>query len=104
MYRVFKEPKFQKKVEKLLDKHEIKELEKFITNLKKGILAGKGLTYNFFREKKIGGKRIYFLVYDDIKVILLVGCSNKKYQQTAIDEIKLFFPELKKYAYDIFKQ
>ncbi len=104
MYRVFKEPKFQKKAEKLLDKHEIKELEKFIMNLKKGILAGKWLTYNFFREKKIGGKRIYFLVYDDIKVILLVGCSNKKYQQTTIDEIKLFFPELKKYAYDAFKQ
>ena len=45
---------------------------KIITKLKQGNILGKPLTYNFLREKKIGGKRIYFLVYEDICLILLI--------------------------------
>lgn len=103
MYKVFKAPKFQKKIEKLLDKREFIELDFFIKQLKRGNISGKSLTYEFFREKKIGGKRVYFLVYDEIKIILLISCSNKKYQQSTIDEIKILLPEFKKYAYDLYK-
>lgn len=88
MYNVYKSPKFQKKIEKLLSKKELEELDSFINDLKKGIIHGKSLAYEFFREKKIKGKRIYFLLYDEIKIILLINCSNKKYQQETIDEIK----------------
>lgn len=101
VYRVFKAPKFDKVVGKLLDKPELEELDALIKDLKLGKIAGKPLTYDFFREKKIGGKRIYFLVYDDIALILLVNASNKKYQQATIDEIKILLPEFKKYAYGL---
>jgi putative component of toxin-antitoxin plasmid stabilization module len=99
LYRVFKSPKFQKNVEKLLDKKELDELNTFIDELKAGKVGGKPLTYDFLREKKIGGKRIYFLVYDDIAVILLVNSSNKKRQQETINEIKFFLPEFKREIY-----
>ncbi len=103
MFRVFKAPKFQKKVEKLLDKKGLNELEQFISELKTGKISGKPLTYDFFREKRIGGKRIYFLVYEDIRIILLISSSSKKYQQETIDEIRVFLPEFKRYAYELYK-
>lgn len=102
MYRVFKAPKFQKKVEKLLDKKELDELEKFINDLKKGNIKGKPLGFSFFREKKIGGKRVYFLVYKEITIILLVSSSDKRYQKETINEIKYMLPEFRRYVYEIY--
>lgn len=102
MFRVFKAPKFDKKVDKLLDKKEKEELDKFIEELKEGKIKGKVLTYEFLREKKIGGKRVYFLIYDEIAIILLVNSSKKKYQQETIDEIKLLLTEFKRYAYELY--
>jgi len=104
MYKVFKSPGFVKQVTKLLSKAELIELDLFINNLKKGIISGKPLSYPFFREKKIGGKRIYFLVYEDICIILLINASNKKYQQETIDEIKILLPHYKLYAYELAKK
>jgi len=101
MFEVYKAPKFQKKAEKFLDKKELDELEKFISELKKEKVLGDPLSYDFFREKKIGGKRVYFLVYKEIKVVLLVNISKKKYQQETIDEIKILLPEFKRYAYEL---
>ncbi len=86
-----------------MDNSELYELEKFISNIKSGNISGKPLTFDFLREKKIGGKRIYFLVYEEVNIVLLVNASNKKYQQETIDEIKLFLPEFKKYVYEIYK-
>ena len=101
MFEVYKSPKFQKKAQKLLDKKELDELEKFISELKKEKIMGDPISYNFFREKKIGGKRVYFLVYKEIKIVLLVNLSNKKYQQETIDEIKILLPEFRRYAYEL---
>ncbi len=104
MYRVFKAPKFQKKSDKLLNSREIKELDNFINELKDGKISGKRLSYDFFREKKLKGNRVYFLIYEDIKIILLISVSNKKYQQETIDEIKLFLPEFKLHAYELYSK
>jgi putative component of toxin-antitoxin plasmid stabilization module len=73
-----------------------------IKNLKQNSNVGKSLGYDFLREKKIGGKRVYFLIYEDICLILLVGTSNKKTQQDTIDNIKLYLNEYKEYAYQIY--
>lgn len=95
MFRVLKTQKFDKKIQKLLEPSESRELQNFIENLKEGHIAGKKLTYEFLREKKIGCKRVYFLVYDELKTILLVTASNKKLQQETIDEIKYLLPNSK---------
>lgn len=95
MYRIFLLPEFKKRVKKLLSKKELEELEYFIENdLKnKGDKVGDQLSYPFLREKKISGKRVYYLVYKEIAIILLIEASNKKTQQKTIDEIKLYLSE-----------
>ena len=50
--------------------------------------VGDSLGYRFFREKRVGGKRVYYLVYEDLKAVLMVAISDKKTQQETIDEIK----------------
>ena len=66
--------------------------------------VGSQLSYPFLREKKIREKRIYFLVYEDLKLVLLVAVSGKKDQQETINEIKNNLDEFKKIAEMIPKQ
>ncbi len=47
----------------------------------------------FFREKKLNGRRVYYLVYEEFVVVLMVCISNKKSQQAKIDYIKARLPE-----------
>src|SRR3989344_1157613 len=41
----------------------------------------------FFREKRINGKRLYYLAYPSLMGILIVAVSEKKSQQATIDRI-----------------
>lgn len=87
MYSVFHTKKFDKESLKHLSKKEQKEVENFEKRqLVKNPYVGDPLGYKFFREKKIGGKRIYYLVYDDLNSVLLVGLSDKKTQQETIKQ------------------
>ena len=101
MYYVFKLPIFEKRAQKLLNPKELKEVDKIIEQLKVNSNIGKPLSYPFLREKRLKEKRIYFLVYEDITLVLLVSLSNKKSQQDTIDEIKLYLNEFKEYAYEL---
>jgi len=62
--------------------------EKMAKSLADNPLQGKPLGYPFLREKKIGGKRIYYLIYPELKLVLLVATSYKKNQQETIEHIK----------------
>ena len=74
--------------EKLLPKDYQKQIEGFIKELKQNYNTGKPLGYPFFREKKMGKYRLYFLIYEDVDTVLLVTISDKKAQQDIIDTIK----------------
>jgi len=74
--------------EKVLSKHYQKEINDIIKQLKKSSTVGKPLGYPYFREKKFGKYRIYFLVYEELNAVLLVTISDKKAQQDTIDSIK----------------
>lgn len=102
MNLIFKSPEFDKYVYKYLSRKQVNELYSFIERLRFNFNLGKPLSYGFFREKKLGGERVYFLVYDEIKLILLVGVSNKKTQRVTIDYIKLYLSEFKTYAYELY--
>lgn len=80
MYRIFLLPEFKKRVKKLLSKKELEELEYFIENdLKnKGDKVGNQLSYPFLREKKISGKRVYYLVYKEFAYQLYNNLKNNK--------------------------
>ena len=49
---------------------------------------GKPLGYLWFRELKNDKWRVYYLVYDQLVVVLFVGVSDKKIQQVVINVIK----------------
>ena len=74
--------------EKLLPKDNQEQIEGFIKQLKQNCNVGKQLGYPFFREKKMGKYRVYFLIYEEIDAVLLVTISGKKAQQGTIDNIK----------------
>ena len=74
--------------EKLLPADYQEQTEKITEQLKQSWDIGKPLGYSFFREKKMGKYRIYFLVYGDIDVVLLITISDKNTQQETIDKIK----------------
>jgi len=59
---------------------------------------------SFFREKKFGDKRLYYLIYPDLKIILVVAISDKKTQQDTIDEILSDLTEYKKYVNMLFNK
>jgi hypothetical protein len=85
-------------------KQDYVEAEKIPEKLAENPYTGKQLSYPFLREKKIGGRRIYYLIYEDLKLILLVAASGKKDQQTTINHIKENLKEFKSIAEDISKQ
>lgn len=74
--------------EKVLERAYGTEIQQIINQLKRTWKVGKPLGYPFFREKKFGKYRIYFLVYEDVETVLLVTISDKKAQQEIIERIK----------------
>ena len=87
MFRAFRSDWYDKKFDKL-SKQEQERIKKFEQDLKQNPYQGKPLGYDFFREKKFNGKRMYFLVYESHQVIFLITISDKKTQQQVIDVIK----------------
>ena len=58
---------------------------------------GKPLSYPWFRELKNDKFRAYYLIYDQLIMVLFVGISDKKAQQISINTIKMnfqFFKEM----------
>ena len=66
--------------------------------------VGKQLSYPFLREKKIGGRRIFYIVYEDLELVLLVAVSDKRDQQATINHIKENLKEFRNVAEEISKQ
>ena len=62
-------------------------IKKVAQQLRENFLVGKPLKFNWFREKKFGGKRLYYLVYEKGNKVLLVAFGTKKEQQRIIDHI-----------------
>jgi|SRR3989338_11063554 len=88
MFRVFRTAEFNEDYTALDHTEQIK-LDKILTKLcEQGDVVGKPLRgKNFFREKRLNGKRAFYLVYPDLLSLLMVFISNKKLQQTTIDAI-----------------
>ena len=87
MFRVFTTKEFDSRFENL-DESDKKIVRKIMNQLgEQGADVGKPLRVPYFREKRFGNKRLYFLVYKDFAVILAVAISDKKSQQEMIDRI-----------------
>ncbi|HSU72590.1 MAG TPA: hypothetical protein VLJ21_01960, partial [Candidatus Binatia bacterium] len=89
MYAVFRTERFDKELLKQLSREEQRKVERLEQQqLTVNPYAGDPLGNRFFREKKLGVKRAYYLVYEDLRAVLLVAISDKKTQQETIDEIR----------------
>lgn len=75
-YRIYKTEMFEKVYGKL-DNNDKDWIINQIYKLKEN-LTGKPLRFNWFREKKYLNKRLYFLVNEESKIIILVAFGNKK--------------------------
>lgn len=96
-YAVYALNVFDKEVDKLSESD--KEIIKKISfQLRENPYVGDQIRYKFFREKRIREKRIYYLVYDDLKIVLMVTIGGKKAQEETIDKIVEYFKEYRKYA------
>lgn len=93
-YKVFSTAEFDKLFNRL-DAQTKHRINKVLLDLKSNPYNSKQLSYKFFREKKIGVYRIYFLVYDDLLIVFVISLSDKKSQQKTIDAIKKLIPKYK---------
>ena len=68
------------------------QIENEIAQLETNPYVGKPLGYKFFREKKVKNYRIYYLIYEEYVVVLVVALSDKKDQKRIINAIKHLIP------------
>jgi len=94
IYKIFVTEAFEKDFQKL-PKEEQKRILRVKEQLRSDPFIGKPLGYRFFREKKIGSKRLYYLIYESKVVVLIVAYSGKKSQQATINAIKAAFEHFK---------
>lgn len=57
--------------------------------------VGKPLDYKWFREKRLDGYRMYYLIYENLKSVYIIALSDKKDQQKTINTIRLFLHKYK---------
>jgi len=102
-FKVIETNTYEKGVEKW-DKSNREAADKMPIQLRENPYSGDQVTYPFLREKRIENRRIYYLIYEDLKLVLLVATSTKKNQQKTINHIKDRFPKYRILAEDIAKQ
>lgn len=103
MFKVIGTDTYLKEISKW-HKVEMEAAEKIPEQLKENPFVGQQLRYPFLREKRIKEKRVYYLIYEDLNLVLLVAVSGKKDQQDTIDHIVSQFKEYIKVAEQIAKQ
>lgn len=96
-YAVYALNVFDKEMNKLSESDK-EIIRKIFLQLKENPYVGDQIRYKFFREKRVREKRIYYLVYDDLKIVLMVAIGGKKAQKETIDKITRYFKEYRGYA------
>ena len=93
-FEIFHSSTFDRELEKY--SKDFKDwLDKIEDQLTENPFAGDPIRVRWFREKKKGKFRVYYLIYDDIKAVYMVGISEKKDQQRVIDTIWLLLDNFK---------
>lgn len=95
-YAVYTTESFDKEIEKL-DKGDQEIIENIYRKIGENPYTSDQLRYKHLREKRIKEKRIYFLVYEDLRTVLIVAIGGKKNQQATINHIISYFEEYRDY-------
>jgi hypothetical protein len=62
-------------------------IEKVKDQLAGNLRVGKPLRFDWFREKKLGDKRLYYLINESTKKAIIVAFGTKKEQQKIITHV-----------------
>lgn len=103
VYRILKTAVFERKFARLSSDVQ-KAIEKMKDKLKENPFSGKPLRYDFFREKKLGKFRVYYLIYEEYLILYMITISEKKDQQVAINTVMQFLDIYKKDVEEWIKQ
>ncbi len=87
-YKLKKMDKFEKGFNKLPSDIKFRFEKQFRKLEENPYTIGKPLGQRWFRELKNRAYRVYYLIYDEMVIVLLVGVSNKKNQKKVIFFIK----------------
>ncbi len=98
-YAVYRTPIFNKKLEDFSEEFR-KQIDGFENQLVINPYIGKPLGVKWFREKRLGKYRMYYLIYEDLKAAYIITLSAKKDQQKVINTIRHF---LERYREEIEK-
>ncbi len=90
-FKVFTTEEFDRRYGKL-DREIQRQIAREIDQLEENPFVGKPLGYSFFREKKVQGYRVYYLIYEEYVVVFVVTLSEKKDQKNTITTIKNLIP------------
>jgi len=94
-YKIYHSERFDKELSKF-DKDFYDRVDKIENQLVENPYSGTPISATWFREKRYGKYRIYYLIYEDLKAVFMVAISGKKDQQKVINTIRLlleFFRE-----------
>ena len=94
MYDLFIHLDFEKQYTKLDHSLQI-EIDRSMEQIRNNPHVGKPLGLRFIREKKVRFLRIYFIIDEQQKRVLIAEISGKKDQQRVIDKIKKNFEQYK---------
>ena len=99
-YAVFRTPIFSDKISFFSDNY-MKQVDKIEDQLEENPYVGRPLGTKWFREKRLNGWRVYYLIYEDLKAVYIITLSDKKDQQKTINTIKMFLEKFKKEIEDL---
>lgn len=100
-YTVFTLPSLYQKVILKLSIKEKERIQNIVQQLKENPYVGDQLQIRMLREKRLDEKRIYYVIFEDLKAVLIVAISNKKTQQKTIDLIGSRLNEYRDYLNNI---
>jgi len=94
-YKMYHSNRFERELRKF-DSFFIELVDKIEDKLTEDPYTGSPLGVRWFREKRIGKYRIYYLIYEQfLQSVFMIAISEKKDQQKVINAIKLTLNILK---------
>jgi len=95
VFKIFTTKTFQEKISKQNLKF-VYWSKKAFSQLETNPFVGKPLGVKWFREKKFENYRIYYIIFEEKRVVYVVNLSTKKDQQKIINSIWFLLNHYKK--------
>jgi len=70
-----------------LEKDELDWISRMKDQLATDLLVGKPLRFSWFREKKFGNRRLFYVINENTKRALIISFESKKEQQKVINNV-----------------